>query len=230
MAEEPGGGPSLTGPWVGVDGCRGGWQCAWLATDGWSLRRIPTFEEVLAAFPAEAALAVDMPIGLPEAGFRECDLEARRLLGRFAGRVFLAPPRPCLDARTPAEFQAIHRRLTGKGAGVPVWRIVPQMLELERLLGPGLHQRVFEAHPELAFQALAGGPLPSKHTSEGLAARRRVLGLRIERGPHTDDELDAMVLSLVATLFAAGRTRTLPERPTTDATGKPMRIVVPILP
>jgi len=230
MAEDPGGGPPLTGPWVGVDGCRSGWQCAWLAADGWNLRRIPTFDEVLVAFPEEAVLAVDMPIGLPDEGFRECDLLARALLGRFASRVFLAPPRPCLGARTPTEFQAIHRRLTGKGAGVPVWRIVPQILELDRLLGPELHGRVFEAHPELAFQALAGTPLPSKHTPEGLAARRRVLGLAPHERPTTDDDLDAMVLSLVARLFVQGRTRTLPALPRTDALGKPMRIVVPIAP
>ncbi len=230
MAEDPGGRPSLTGPAVGVDGCRGGWQCAWREGDAWRLRRLATFEEVLAAFPEDAGLAVDMPIGLPDRGFRECDLLARRLLGRSGGRVFLAPPRPCLSARTPAEFQEIHRRLTGKGAGVPVWRIVPPIAELDRLLGPELHARVFEAHPELAFQALAGVALPSKHTSEGLVARRRVLRLEPDGPPAGHDELDAMVLSLTARLFSAGRAKTLPDQPPVDAAGKPMRIVVPIRP
>ncbi len=215
---------------MGVDRCRGGWVCAWRESGTWRLLRFPSFRAALEAFPDPAVLAVDMPIDLHSEGWRACDLEARRLLGPHGGRVFLAPPRPCLAAKTPLKFQETHRRLTGKGSGVPVWRIVPQIREVDEALKPAHHRRVFEAHPELAFLALAGGPLPSKHTAEGLAQRRRLLGVeRLEDGRLlSDDDLDAMALHLVASAWAQGRARTLPEAPPLDETGKPMRIVAPI--
>lgn len=173
-----------------------------------------------------------MPIGLADEGFRACDLLARAALGRYGARVFLAPPRPCLDARDPAEFQAMHRRLTGRGAGAPVWRILPFIRDLDRCLQPEDHRRVFEAHPELAFASLGHGPLPSKRTPLGTTLRLRLLQADPSELPSrwTDDHLDAMVLSKVAELFAAGRTRPLPEPPPLDATAKPMRIIVPIEP
>ncbi|MCX7800759.1 MAG: DUF429 domain-containing protein [Fimbriimonadales bacterium] len=229
MAEDPGGGPALSGPFVGVDGCRGGWLCAWRERGRWRFSAFMSPRDVLSAFPETAALAFDMPIGLADEGFRACDLLARALLRPHGSRVFLAPPRPCLQARDPTEFQGLHRRLTGKGAGVPVWRILPAIRELDLSLRPEDHRRAFEAHPELAFAGLAGGPAPSKHTPEGRGLRLRLLRAEPRDLPcgWTDDHLDAMVLSLVAGRFAEGAARTLPAEPPTDATGKPMRIVLP---
>jgi predicted RNase H-like nuclease len=102
---------------AGVDGCRTGWV---VVTER-SAAVAPTFAAVLAALPDDAIVAVDMPIGLAdryEPGGRECDRQARRLLGRGRGSsVFPAPPRPALGARTlaearergwPATLQALH--------------------------------------------------------------------------------------------------------------------------
>lgn len=209
---------------AGVDGCKGGWVVAF--GHGWPPRELPrlvlclTFADVVAMTQCYVALVVDMPIGLPSASDwpRACDMAAQALLRatvatqkrRVAGassRVFHAPPREALDAETPMEFQQRHKQLCGgKGAGLPVWGLVPKLREVDAVMTRALQERVREFHPELAWMRLAGKVLPSKHRPEGVAARRQLLephvpGLddllaprrEIGRGIAEDDVLDALV-------------------------------------
>jgi predicted RNase H-like nuclease len=200
---------------AGVDACPGGWIAA--CCEGFHTHPVPnfilrpSFAELMLELEDCRAVAVDMPIGLPAgAELRRCDLEAKKLLGSKAqARVFPAPPRSLLAAETPEDFQAGHKALLGKGAPVPLWRIMPKIREVDTLMSPDLQQRVVEAHPELAFMHLAGEALPSKHKPEGLAARVGLLqqfvsgiadlgDCRDLRPAKADDVLDAVVL-----LFAA---------------------------
>jgi predicted RNase H-like nuclease len=128
------------------------------------------FQALLAATQDCRIVVVDMPIGLP-AGVehRLCDIEGRVRLGAAATRLFYAPPRPALEVLTAVEFQALHRKITGKGAGLPLWGIVPKLRQADATMTPALQQRVCEFHPELAWQYLAGAALPSKHRKEGIA-------------------------------------------------------------
>ena len=88
---------------IGADGCPGGWICVVSAGDG-PLRAVftPSLGDVV-AHPADATVAVDMPIGLPDAGhgmepgIRGCDRAARGLLGHpRSSSVFPAPVRDLL--------------------------------------------------------------------------------------------------------------------------------------
>jgi predicted RNase H-like nuclease len=148
-----------------------------------------------------------MPIGLPSGGEpRTCDLEARNALGKSGQtRFFLCPPRQCLDADTPEEFQKRFKKLTGKGAGLPVWGIVRKIKEVDAEMTPELQDRVMEFHPELAWKGLAGTVLDSKHGAEGLLHRINILnkhetawlpGLKTRHLPSKvklDDVLDCLV-------------------------------------
>ena len=52
---------------VGVDGCPGGWIAVARQDDAKpSAKVFATFAALVAAFPEDAIVAVDMPIGLPE--------------------------------------------------------------------------------------------------------------------------------------------------------------------
>jgi threonine dehydratase len=93
--------------WVaGVDGCRAGWIVVLVDSDARSSRRpdaqlCSSFNEVLVLKPTPAIIALDMPIGLPDApqpGSRICDRQARQHLGRLASSVFSPPDRNLLDA------------------------------------------------------------------------------------------------------------------------------------
>ncbi len=60
-------------------------------------------------------IAIDIPIGLPETGPRECDVLARRLLGRArASSVFPAPIRAVLGAKDYQQACAIRHKIEGK--------------------------------------------------------------------------------------------------------------------
>jgi len=180
---------------AGVDGCRQGWIVA-LAQD-WPASAPPRFHlardfaEVLEIASDCAAVAVDMPIGLPEDGRRrDCDREARALLACWgrgvsgaASRVFDVAPRAVAElAARPgtdfALFNAAHKAATGKGISRQAFAITPKILELDSALTPELQRRVVEAHPELAFAHLAGGrTLASKHSPLGILERCGLLGL-----------------------------------------------------
>ncbi|HYJ77607.1 MAG TPA: DUF429 domain-containing protein, partial [Actinomycetes bacterium] len=81
---------------LGVDGCRGGWMGALVADGAVTWLR---FGDITAALAVGAAVVgVDMPIGLPATGRRECDLLAKKTLGAAHPRVFLTPPRAVLAA------------------------------------------------------------------------------------------------------------------------------------
>jgi hypothetical protein len=89
---------------AGVDACRAGWVVALAggtgsgggAFDDVEVQVVATFAEVLGL--GAATVAVDIPIGLPDAGPRVCDVAARRLLGPRRSSVFPAPVRAALDA------------------------------------------------------------------------------------------------------------------------------------
>ncbi len=212
---------------LGLDGARGGWAGA-IVEDGrvgW-LR----FTHIAQALALEVdVVGVDMPVGLPSTGRRDCDLLAKRLLGRAHPRVFLAPPRGVLDAGSYEEANARHRSLVdGSGLSVQTWHLVPKIREVDEVADD---PRLVEVHPELAFLELGGrGPLPSKKTPAGRAARVRAVsgwlpGLAVSEVPSGDDGLDALAVAWSAARWAEGRARTLPGEPVADERGRPMRIV-----
>ena len=235
-----------TVPWMaGVDGCRAGW----LVVLAHPLARhaqehqvtiCARFDDVLALLPTSSVSAVDIPIGLlveQQPGGRDCDRCARRLLGRRASSVFTPPTRPLLDATHYAQVR-------GHGLSIQAFNILPKIREVDRVMTPTLQQRVYEAHPELAFQFLAGHPLQDrKKTVAGREERLRLLetipspwfhGIRaaFEQVLHTckrtdvapDDILDAYVLMWTALRIWRAQAHRVPRSPQHDARGLRMEI------
>ena len=223
---------------AGVDGCRNGWIIAfgrsWPSHEPLSIEFCPEFKAVLEITQTCDVVAVDMPIGVPdESEIRECDLCAQKALGRQRNSVFLTPPRSCLEAKTPSEFQTMHQTARGKGAGLPVWGIVPKIIEVNRILeerlsiDPRLQERIIEFHPELTWQRISGSfKLSSKREAEGILQRFGLLEelsagslpafpQKISGKPAIDDVLDAVVGIAAAQSFMDRRDR-LQRHPTTE--------------
>jgi predicted RNase H-like nuclease len=172
--------------WVaGIDGCRAGWVVVLVEHKAGGVRHhhirlCPSFADVLAMHPKPIAIAVDIPIGLldrPEPSGRECDGQARKLLSRRAGSIFSPPTRPMLKATR-------YDQVRSQGLSIQSFNILPKIREVDRLMTPDVQQRVHEAHPELAFAALAGTPMQyNKKTLEGREERRKVFeSLFLRRG------------------------------------------------
>lgn len=227
--------------WVaGVDGCRAGWIVVLLNQTGsiWThqVTLCPTFADVLALDPTPTVIAIDIPIGLldkPQPGGRECDRQARRLLGCRASSIFTPPTRSMLKA---THYEQVRTR----GLSIQAFNILPKIREVDQLMTPAVQQRVHEAHPELAFMSLAGTPMQyNKKTREGREERLRTLG-KIFRGIRRtfgsacmafkrsgvamDDLLDAYVLAWTAYRIASGQASCLPVSPIIDEKRLRMKI------
>jgi len=159
----------------------------------------------LLADPYDRAM-IDMPIGLPERGYRQCDIEARALVGP---RVFLGARSGLWHFRTLNEANRYYwcEEGTGRGVSMQLFCIREKLRELNELPAP---PRVFEAHPELIFWRLAGRVLESKNTAKGRMERVKILeenGIgrirpwlrqRYGTGIGRDDLIDACACALAA--------------------------------
>jgi predicted RNase H-like nuclease len=228
---------------AGADGCRKGWICV-LRDPGGAIasRLFETARALLDQDPRPALLAIDVPIGLPDAGPRLCDLQARRRLGPRASSVFPAPIRPLLAAASWQEACAIRERIEGRRISQQAWGIVRKVDDVDRALrsAPKPSDWVREVHPEVCFWAWRGGePMPAaKKRAAGRAARRALVAqyfgddaFENVRARHRrtdvadDDVLDALAALWTAERVVRGEASTLPERPPLDAHGLPMEIV-----
>ena len=214
---------------AGVDGRRGGWVVAIV-----DITQTPRLESLEYAAPLQPALrddlaviAIDMPIGLSNAGPRECDIAARKLLQPHGTRVFPAPPRVTLahvddyDAACRASLAA-----TGKSLSKQTWNLLRSIAEVDALTDD---PRLAECHPELAFALMQGHPIDErKKTPEGRARRLDLLRAWLpDLGDpaYGDDGLDALACAWSAARIATGTALTLPGgQVPTDNAGRPMRI------
>lgn len=217
---------------VGVDGCRGGWLAA--VDDAGAVSWVWTrdIRELLAL--SAAAVAIDIPIGLPETGRRGCDVAARELLGSRRATVFFAPVRPVLGCASYAEARALLADRGGPSMSAQAFGIVAAVRAVDAALSPADSRRVIEAHPELAFLRLTGATLPAKKSAQGHDARVEALARvwpdvadLVATAPGRaapDDALDALACAWVARRWAHGDAAVVGDG-RCDARGLPMRIV-----
>jgi predicted RNase H-like nuclease len=224
---------------VGVDGCRAGWVGAMSDGSSYDVLVAATFTELLDAARASAveAVAVDIPIGLPDGPPRLADLLARQRLP--AGRkssVFPAPTRVATEQTTHIEASTANREATGGiGVSIQVFNLVPKILEVDAFVRSGPSVSIVEAHPEVCFSEIDPAcVVPSKRTAEGLAARAaalRSVGLeppayRRGQGYAADDLLDACAVAWTAHRHANGTAICLPVPPEVFSDGLPAAIWV----
>lgn len=218
---------------LGVDGCRGGWIGA-LVQDG--AVRWEWFADAAAVLAVPAAvIGIDIPIGLPTAGYRECDRAAREVLRTARNSVFFTPVRGVLDATTYPAANARSRELTGKGLAKQTWHILDRVRDVDEALGDPPDRRVVEVHPEVSFRRLDPRVSAGKKSASGAGQRIRALGDWLDvdaalgdvpAGPSLDDALDALVAAWSAQRWQDGRATVLPtDDPPVDERGRPMRIV-----
>jgi len=231
---------------VGVDGCRAGWIAVSGRGVAEHLETFAGFALLLAAFPPDAIIAVDMPIGLPERtarGGRGPEQAVRPFLGQRQSSVFSIPSRAAVHA---ADYRAACAAALAtsdppRSVSRQAFGLFARICEIDRLMSPDLESRVFEVHPELAFWRLNGEramTLPKKVKGvvnpAGMAERRELLAARgipaamLEgrppRGAADDDRLDAAACFMIACRIAAGTARPFPDPPLATESGARMAI------
>jgi predicted RNase H-like nuclease len=199
---------------LGLDGYSRGWVAVQIDGARRELRVLGCISELLTMSFDRAG--IDMPIGLPERGLRNCDLEARMMLLPHASRVFTGARRGLWDHASHAAANQALKRRGEAGVSIQLWNLGPKIREIDESITPRLQLRIREAHPELVFLRLNfGRPLPSKKTDEGIAERMKLL--KRERftelkqwiahkppGVKADDILDACAVAIAARDFTSG--------------------------
>jgi predicted RNase H-like nuclease len=194
-------------------------------------RVIETFVDVLDQRPSFAVVAVNAPIGYLETfepGGRECDREARALLGRRGAAIQSAPIRTQLDeesAGSPNGLSAVSRKL------------LPRYREIAAEMAPYRQRTVYEVTSELSFFQLNEDiPLRwPKRSDRGLDERRALLAKKIPGGERIFDArlprvpyshmLDVAAFMWTARrIFARAGVR-VPRDPQWDEEGLRMEIV-----
>lgn len=242
---------------VGVDGCPYGWFSVGLDNgDGYEVKAFRKFRELLDHYGEAKLVLVDIPIGLPqgEEG-RDCDPEARQLLGRPRGSsVFPTPTRRTVTqaAESPGDYHGAavtEHRFAEKCISTQSFAIAPKIAEVDTVLldrGVSATPPVREVHPEVCFWALNNRqPMRfRKQKREGERERLRVLqGIEPltqaiydcatetyrRKQVARDDILDSLVAAVTAKLGIgcsdSYQLRTLPECPPNDCEGLPMEMV-----
>jgi predicted RNase H-like nuclease len=185
---------------------------------------------------------IDIPIGLAEDGPRQCDVEARRLLGPRRNSVFPTPVRAALTGTTYAEACELSRASCGKALSRQTFGILDRIRDVDTALRASaqLRARVHEVHPELCFYFWNGSrPMEhSKKSAQGAVDRKKLIqnvfgaeAFERVRGNHRsklvadDDILDAFAALWTAGRAVRGEARTIPEAPGRDSQGLTMEMV-----
>ena len=224
---------------LGVDACRAGWVGVLLTMrSGPQVAVSAVLADLLAWATGRGDLgvvAVDMPIGLPDASRRKADVLARAALGPRRSSVFVTPVRAALDEQTHARASAVNRDRAGEGISTQAFNLRPKLKEAEQLAFVGAY-RFVEVHPELSFARLAGQPLSAaKRTAEGARQRRGALRLAgitlttrhtVRAGAAVDDVLDAAAAAWSGRRVRTGEAESLPDPPEVFSDGWPSAIWV----
>jgi predicted RNase H-like nuclease len=172
---------------AGLDGCPGGWVLVEIPAHGAgraTVERVSNLDGVITKLDSGQllAVAIDIPIGLPEAGSRRCDIEARRMIGARRSSVFPAPARGVLGATSYDDAADRSQAIAGKRLSRQAFGILSKIEEVGRIVTPERQRHLVEVHPEVSFTVLAGVPMSHhKSTTEGRAERLVAL-----RGPFPD--------------------------------------------
>ena len=228
-------------PVLGVDACPAGWVGVVIDPQ----RRASVFVAPditgLVALVRERhdvpVVAVDIPIGLPDAGGRQADAEARRALVGKASSVFSTPVRAAVEAATYEEARAANLAATGGRTSVSAqaYALREKVLQVDAWVRGRPGARVIEVHPEVSFARMAGAPLLArKKDADGVRARREALAAHGIVAPAwfrgagfgEDDLLDACAVAWTAVRHALGVSESYPEVPEVFSDGIPAAIWV----
>jgi len=233
---------------IGVDGCKKGWVYVSISKEKCNYGVCKDISELVSKVDSDAQILIDMPIGLPDKSFRQCDIQARETIGIRGSSVFNVPTRTAIYTKDEVEAKAINKSLTGKMFSIQLWCIVPKIIQLDTYLteNPNQVQRIKESHPEVAFWSLNNKiPLQFKKKDKnktiytGVEERLNILMKYDKRARdiyncilsktkrknvQRDDIVDALCLAITQLLISKNNIKSIPNEIIKDEKGLNMNI------
>jgi predicted RNase H-like nuclease len=222
--------------YAGVDIARGAWLAVLIDQNGVvATHHSETLDGLTDVLLACRTIAIDVPIGLPDAGTRACETDARQVLGPRRSSLFTTPTRQALAALDHASANQTNRSITGQGVSAQAYGLRHKIFETEQFAA-ATGVTLFETHPETAFAVLAGTPMAAaKTTWSGLRLREQVLAdngvildvcLPAGAKAGVDDMLDAAVAAVSARRIAHNQATCFGDGTPDHVTGHPQHIWV----
>ncbi|CAN5817406.1 DUF429 domain-containing protein [soil metagenome] len=218
---------------IGLDARKGGWVAVSLVHGSfYSAEAVTDLADFLHSNGEAAAVAIDIPIGLPDSGRRAADIEAKLYLVKRRNSVFLTPPRASIEAPKYPEAVTLCKKLAGYGLSRQSYGLRMKIMEVDKLVGN--QPNLYEAHPEVSFTAMAGHPMNhAKKSWNGTAERLKALssvGIELpfvqlgSGNAGVDDVIDAAAVAWTADRKGRGEAQTLPAEPPLQYEGRPVAI------
>jgi len=210
--------------YAGADACSGGWVVVVVNDQGFveafTSPGIAEADAALAARAGVAALCVDIPIGIPDAGSRQADILARSFIKPRGSSVFPTPIRAAVVADTYAEAREASVAASGKSLSAQAYAIRERILDVDGHVAKSAVP-LYEGHPEVSFRAMTTeGISEPKKSYGGLSLRYKLLqgeGIEVPygiekslKGASTDDVLDAAAMAWTARRIARGEADRFP--------------------
>ena len=228
---------------IGIDGCKIGWICVSMDNETRQLKAMLINNIADINFNSYDYIAIDIPIGLPASGSRECDIGARAFIKPRGCCVFPAPIRPMLRAKDYTDACNIKFKVDGIKISVQTWNIMPKIIEVDNLLQNQENRKTLftEIHPEVSFCCMNGDRplLINKKLKDGRKDRIQLIDAAFgsgtfqqlkssivpSKGWGNDDLLDACAALWTAKRIKDKKAHTIPDQFSNDGTELPMRIV-----
>lgn len=233
---------------IGVDGCKAGWIYVSLSEKKCNYGICNDISELISKVDSDAQILIDMPIGLPDKSFRQCDIQARKTIGNRGSSVFNVPTRNAVYASDYNESKKFNSQLTGKMFSKQLWCIVPKIIQLDTYLSenPNQVQRIKESHPEVAFWSLNNN-IPLTYGKKGIKINKTIgveerlailmkydkrtqdiynciLSKELRKDVQRDDIVDALCLAITQLLISKNNIKSIPNEIIKDEKGLNMNI------
>jgi predicted RNase H-like nuclease len=226
-----------TSTFIGLDGFKHGWVAVSIDNSGSNTIEFLCDVRQLADRKFDMAM-IDIPIGLPPSGNRDCDVEARNLLAHHRSRIFTGARRPLLGCTCYEQANKLGKGELGGGVSCQLYCLLPKIREVDEFISKKSQNKMRETHPELVFWRLNNEkPLAKKKSTQGREQRikllkdwgikdvRELLANRYGTGAKVDDVLDACACAIAAKDAANGTDCYVPTSASKpDATGLKMQI------
>ena len=126
------------GPYIGIDGIKGGWVGVYVdESRALGFKRSLRLDYLLLE-PFTRAM-IDIPIGLPERGHRQCDRDAKKLVGP---RVFLGARWDVWSFARHSLANESYRKNQDQGISIQLWSIREKLREANSLITAERQQRI----------------------------------------------------------------------------------------
>ncbi len=231
--------------YIGIDGCKKGWFLVILKDKSWEVDVVEKVQDLSKyATDKNDVVVIDIPIGLTNNKTeRECDLEARKILGsKRSSSVFRVPCEDAVYCTTYDECSVKNFEITGKKVSAQGWGIVPKIREVDAYIKRHKPSyTLIESHPEVAFWSLNDYRDLShgKKEDDGIKERLNILKSHQKNVEEiykdarqkfsrkdlaSDDIVDAICMAVIAYYKSNNLVKSLPEAESKNQRGIDMKI------